>query len=237
MSDGQRYLTRKTRSGSLVVSHLVGAANLKCGVTVEVLPKVGVHQTGDVEDRAALKRMWEYATDLNLREHDQTAGIDNAKLPLHEWLVLRFLKQVDVLVARGIRLHYVEREENLTTLRGRLLVAQNMRANALSPHRFFCRFEEFSLDRPENRLIRSAIRLVMLRSSNPNNQRHAAQLNERLQEIPLSQDIGQDFSRWRDDRLIGEFAVKFDQLADGYCTAEGLRQWLVRTQCLDGLFA
>lgn len=205
VSDGLRYLTRQTRRGSLVVSHLVGAANLPCGVALEVLPKIEAHLDGDLKDRAAFKRMWEYATDLNLREHDQTAGVDDAPLPLHEWLVRRFLDQVDSLVAHGIRLHYVEREDNLSTVRGRLLVAQNMRANAMAPQRFFCRFEEFSADRPENRLIRSAVRRVMVRSTDPDNQRRAGQLNERLQEIPLSKDIGQDFSRWRDDRLMAHY--------------------------------
>jgi 5-methylcytosine-specific restriction enzyme subunit McrC len=205
VSEGLRYLTRETRRGSLVVSHLVGAANLPCGVALEVLPKIEAHLDDNRKDRAAFKRMWEYATDLSLREHDQTVRVYDEQLPLHEWLVRRFLDQVDILVARGIRLHYVEREENLSTVRGRLLVAQNMRANALAPQRFFCRFEEFSADRPENRLIRSAVRRVMVRSTDPDNQRRAGQLNERLQEIPLSKDIGQDFSRWRDDRLMAHY--------------------------------
>jgi 5-methylcytosine-specific restriction enzyme subunit McrC len=205
LSDGLRYLMRLTRRGSLVVGHLVGAANLPCGVTLEVLPKIRVHNNDDRRDRASFRRMWEYAADLNLREHDQTAGVVDAQLPLHEWLVHRFLDQVDSLVLRGIRLHYVEREDNLSTVRGRLLVAQNLRTNALAPHRFFCRFEDFSADRPENRLIRSAVRRVMGSSSNPENQRRAAQLNERLQEIPLSQNIAQDFSRWRDDRLMAHY--------------------------------
>lgn len=157
-------------------------ANIGCTMAVEVLAKIAVHENDDVKDRAALKRMWEYATDLNLREHDKPADVDDTKVPLHEWLVRLFLDQVDSLVARGIRLHYVEREDNLSTVRGRLLVAQNMRANALAPHRFFCRFEEFSPDRPENRLIRSAVLRVMGRSSNPDNQRRAAQLSERLHE-------------------------------------------------------
>ncbi len=201
LPDGSRYLTRPARCGGVVIGNLVGAVRLACDVVVEVLPKIGVN-ADDQQDRVGLRRMWEYATDLNLRENEAAVRVEDADLPLHEWLISRFLNDVDTLLGRGIRSQYVEQEENLSTVRGRLLVSQNLRTNVLAPHRFFCRIEEFSPDRPENRLIRSAIRRVMARSIDPDNQRRATQLNERLQEIPPSQNVRQDFARWRDDRLM-----------------------------------
>ena len=198
------FLTRPARDGSVVCRHLVGAASLPCGVTVEVLPKVG--NQDDVEvDRASLKRMWSFASDLNLREHDARAGVEDDNSPLNEYLARRFLDEVDVLISRGLRSQYVECEDNLSTVRGRLLVSQNLRKNLLSPQRFYCRFEEFSPDRPENRLIRSAVLKLSRCSVDSDNRRRAFHLNERLHEIPVSSNISSDLSRWKHDRLMTDY--------------------------------
>jgi 5-methylcytosine-specific restriction enzyme subunit McrC len=124
---------------------------------------------------------------------------------LHEWLIQRFLKQVDTLLARGIRASYLEHEDNLTTVKGRLSIWDNLRENAHAPHRFYCRFEEFSPNRPENRLIKSAILAVRNQTQVEESRRSATHLLEWLHEIPESTDIGSDFSQWRSDRLMSHY--------------------------------
>ena len=208
--DNRVYLARPTRNGGLALRHLVGSATLQWQpsddlppVAIEVLPKIT--HGNEEDDLAGLRRMWEYACDLNLREEEQANEADDAKMPLHEWLIQRFLKQVEQLLARGIRAQYVEDEDNLLTVRGRLSIQENLRQNVHAPHRFYCRFEEFSPNRPENRLIKSAILAVRVHTQVADTRRRAAHLAEWLHEVPVSPDVSRDFALWRTDRLMTHY--------------------------------
>jgi 5-methylcytosine-specific restriction enzyme subunit McrC len=217
LKDEKVSLARPTPCGGFRLGHLVGSATLLVDdagdsppVTLEILPKItaqnGDDGVQDAEmDRLGLRRMWGYACDLNLREDERVNSVDESRLPLHEWLIQRFLKQVDTLLARGIRASYLEHEDNITTVRGRLSIRDNLSLNAHAPHRFYCRFEEFSPNRPENRLIKSAILAVRNQTQVEESRRSAAHLAEWLHEIPESTDIGRDFSQWRSDRLMSHY--------------------------------
>jgi 5-methylcytosine-specific restriction endonuclease McrBC regulatory subunit McrC len=222
--DNRVYLARPTRNGGLAIKHLVGSATLQWQpsdnlppVAVEVLPKIT--HGNDEDDRAGLRRMWEYACDLNLREEEQVNEADDARMPLHEWLIQRFLQQVEQLLARGIRAQYVEDEGNLLAVRGRLSIQENLRQNVHAPHRFYCRFEEFSPNRPENRLIKSAILAVRAQTQVPNTRRRAAHLVEWLHEVPSSYDVSRDFTLWRTDRLMTH-----------YLAIRPTCEWILRSQ-------
>ncbi len=189
------------------VGGLVGSGRLpKSGLVFEVLPKVTAGSSDDdlQAARLSLRRMWSFAADLPLNRDENRAEVAAEHMPLHEWLAQRFLGEVEALLRRGIRLQYVEHEDNLSTLRGRLLPLQNIRHNAFAPHRFYCRFEVLSPDRPENRLIRSAL-AVLVRHSCERNRRRAADLSERMHEVPFSRNVANDFAAWRDDRLMAHY--------------------------------
>jgi 5-methylcytosine-specific restriction enzyme subunit McrC len=195
------------RGGKCVVRRLVGSGQLRDPKLVfEVLPKVSAQDGNPHESRQGLRRMWSFAADLQSRSDKETAQVGVAdEMPLHEWLVRRFIGQVEDLLRRGIRRQYVEHEDNLNTARGRLLPLQNLRQNAFAPHRFYCRFEELSADRPENRLIRSALAELVRGSADAGNRRRAAALADWLHEVPVSRDVTRDFAQWRNDRLMKDY--------------------------------
>lgn len=193
--------------GRWKVPRLVGSGRLpESGLVFEVLPKVANGSTDPDVARKSLRRMWALAADLQTRDDRGMAGVGaTANVPLHEWLAQRFLAEMEPLLARGIRRQYVEREDNLGTLRGRVLPLENIRHNAFAPHRLYCRFEELSPDRPENRLIRSALAVLVRGCATPASRRRAALLAEWLHEIPLSRDVRADLALWRDDRLMKHY--------------------------------
>jgi len=202
--------------GQYRVSNLVGSARMPASdVVLEILPKVNAEHYKDGADieavhgrnRESLMRMWSYAADLNLREDDtrNDAGMREAHFPFHEWLVNRFLIQVKELLSRGIRFQYIERDENLLSPRGRVMIAQNLRSNTFAPHRFYCRFEELSPDRPENRLILATLKKIVVFTSDDGNRREASHIANELHEVPPSHNIDLDFALWRDDRLMAHY--------------------------------
>ena len=86
----------------------------------------------------------------------QTDTLDNILSPL---ILAHFLKVVERIAKRGLKRGYVHREENLKKVKGRIRILANERKNVI-PHRFdrvYCQYNEFTVDIPENRLIKKAL--------------------------------------------------------------------------------
>lgn len=212
--DGRR-IAEVLRDGTLRVGNLVGAVTgtLSTGkrVQLEILPKTSGDAGGAGAinaSRASLKRMWLYANDLAHHEDARPASVDREDdQPLHEWLLKRFVEDLRELVARGMRGAYVNAEDNLLAPRGRLLVGQNIRRNAFAAHRFWCSFDVFSVDRPENRLVRTALERVISATGDAGTRKGALGLRDWLREVPLSPDVRADFAAWRGDRSMLHYAA------------------------------
>lgn len=75
-------------------------------------------------------------------------------------IVAHFLSIVKEIVKRGLKKDYVQREENLKKVRGHISILRNERMNVLKKryNKVFCRYQEFSEDTVENRLIKKALK-------------------------------------------------------------------------------
>jgi 5-methylcytosine-specific restriction enzyme subunit McrC len=65
----------------------------------------------------------------------------------------------------------------------------------------------FSFDRAENRLIRSAIEVVLRSTRLSDNWRVARELTMTMAEIPESSDVTSDFKLWSGDRLMADYVT------------------------------
>lgn len=85
-------------------------------------------------------------------------GVLNAVLtPL---MVAHFLSIMRILLASGLKRNYIIREENLKSkVRGHILPLRNLQKNILKGHaeKTLCRFQEYSYDYPENRLLKRGL--------------------------------------------------------------------------------
>lgn len=173
----------------------VGVIRAPCGFQIEVLPKTGRNSSPD-EARSLLLQMLQCLPGYRrLRSND--ADLRVARMPLLEVFIQQFLDAVGALVKRGLRSDYVSRQGNLFALRGRLLVAQQLRRNVVRRDRFLTEHDEFSADRAENRLIHSALRQVLSGCRWQQNQRAARELGFVFAEVPLSTDVARDIQRIR----------------------------------------
>lgn len=75
-------------------------------------------------------------------------------------IVAHFLSVVRVIVKRGLKKDYVQREENLKKVRGHISILRNERLNVLKKRydKVFCRYQEYSEDTVENRLVKKALK-------------------------------------------------------------------------------
>lgn len=170
--------------------------------SLEILPKLGHDGIATKEQlRSVVAHMLETVQDLPFR------GIGEAAQGLHhdslfEWFIAAFLQRVSKLVGRGLRSSYETLEDNLPVLRGRLLMQQHIRRNVADQTRLYVRFDEFTANRPENRLIHAALDKAWRHSNNTDSRRQARELMLSFAEVSKSTP-GQyldDFNAWRDER-------------------------------------
>ena len=202
------WLRWSQRSGRRViqVTSFVGVIRGPGGYQIEVLPKVGrAFGGGDIEARQLLIEMLSCLYGFRHVRTD-SAKISATDMPLLEIFIKEFLHTVEQIVKRGLRSDYRQKQDNLFALRGKLLMASHLRQNLVRADRFFTEHDEFSTDRPENRLLHAALRRVLVLTKVQENQKLARELDFVFADIPPSTHRQIDFQQVRLDRGMGYYA-------------------------------
>lgn len=199
-------LTQRRGVRAVQFASFVGVLRAPDGFQIEVLPKVGkAIGGGQAEARQLLIDM---LCCLERFRHVQTdqAKLLAAHMPLWDVFVTEFLRATELVVKRGLHSAYSPVEDNLFALRGKLMMSQHLRDNMFRADRFFTGFDEFTTDRPENRLLHAALTKVLQRSLAHDIQKRARALTASFANIPVSQDPVRDFQRILKDRSMSHYA-------------------------------
>lgn len=201
-------LSQSQNQRAIQITNYVGVLRAPCGFQIEVLPKIGKESPPD-KVRALLIEMLKCLYGFR---HIQTsnAALNAVRMPLLEVFIQQFLSAVGALVKRGLRSDYLSEHDNLFALRGKLLVAKHLSQNLLRRDRFYTQHDEFSQNRPENRLIHSALRIVLTMCRSQENQRIARELCFVFTDVPQSSDVVQDIGRIRLDRGMSYYETALD---------------------------
>jgi 5-methylcytosine-specific restriction enzyme subunit McrC len=188
----------------LKLDNFVGVIQTPCGTVLEIVPKHHAEGGSLAEARLLLRKLLLALLDLPTRDVG-AASLQLFDAPLSEWVMGRFLHELDTLVSRGLRFEYQRVEEELPFLRGQLNLNQQLRQPPGREHRFHVRHEVYLPDRPENRLLKLALERVRRATQDANHWRLAQELSFRLAEIPASRQVEQDFRSWGQDRLLAHY--------------------------------
>lgn len=193
--DSRRYLR---------LDNYVGVIETPCGTRIEILPKVTEAGEGAPIARRLLRKILATCLEVPSRESSPTS-LQTFDAPLTEWVMRLFLQSLDTLVKRGIRFDYHSEREEQRYLRGRLDVNRQLRQPPGREHLFQIEHDVFDADRPENRLLRSALDHVCRRTREAGNWRLSHELAAYLAPVPASSDVASDFRRWLGDRLLAHY--------------------------------
>lgn len=74
-------------------------------------------------------------------------------------ILLHFLAILKRICTRGLKRNYILHEENISTTKGSIQIFHNHRQNVIPRRldRFYCRYSEFSINCPENRMLKKAL--------------------------------------------------------------------------------
>ena len=188
----------------LTANNYVGILQTRSGTTIEILPKIDLsnEQQSEEREKEIFLRMLRTARNTSFREMSEADIRALRHFPLLEGFIAMFIKELLLLTRRGLARHYTPVEENLQVLKGKLLFAEHLRHNLIHRERFYVRYDEFSANRPVNRLLKSALLHLQRLSRNTVNQSRLRQARFYFDEVPESYNITADFQRARIDRTM-----------------------------------
>ena len=189
------------QSDHLKAANYVGAIITEQGTRIEILPKVnlakGIAKDKQEEERIRIfiEMLYPYLGGHSRVFKKGTWGEE--RLPFLEEFIKKFLGDVQSIVRRGLARTYIQHEENLPRLKGKLDFTNHIRYNLFHKERFYVQFDEFSIDRPINRVIKRALCEVIKIASNRSNRRLTSQLLAYFEEV-------QDPRDWRHEVKISK---------------------------------
>jgi 5-methylcytosine-specific restriction enzyme subunit McrC len=154
------------------VQNYVGVIQVP-GLSIEILPKIAPATETIVDPDDLARAQWAQAQ-RNLLFMLAVAGIipysergfanvEIARMPLLEGLISAFARRLIEELRRGLNRAYVARNENLSVLRGKILIGTHLRINAVHPERLFLAYDDFNPDTMLNRILKVACqRLVRI---------------------------------------------------------------------------
>ncbi|HFT3325085.1 TPA: McrC family protein [Klebsiella pneumoniae] len=200
--EGKRFLR---------LGNYVGYLQSPNGESIEILPKTTLEAPAEVVPlRQLLRRMLSASLGITPREANQ-AALQRSDQPLHEWIISEFLRHLADLVRKGLRFDYhLIEDEHSAFIRGQLNVTAQMRMPPGRGTRFHVRYAEFSPQRIENRLLRTALDWSLKMARQGQSWRQANSLSHQLEDIlPICGSATQLMRQWSDGKyLFGYRAIK-----------------------------
>ena len=227
VDQGRRSPVLSLRNGRLHAQNYVGIIETRRGTVIEILPKVDLSNHGDgttaisghvgelTEGGSGSRRYADtrqvFLTMLRDWRGLRQAQLDGASIrairrfDMFEAFVHLFLLSVVLLTRRGLARTYRTQEANLPYLRGRILFPLHVRENLVDRSRFYVGYDEFTADRPANRLIHRALRRLAGVVRHPANRQRVHQLRIVFSDVPSSTNLDDDWARHRVDRSMRHY--------------------------------
>ena len=176
---------------------------LKSGLRLQILPKI---YFGGSEDRTKQIYLEMLKSTYRLTEKAiNQISLGMGDMELFEAYIRMYLDEAQMLVKRGLRSAYEEKTDNLRCFRGKLQVSGHIRRNIAHKERFYVTYEEFTKNRPENRLIKTTLKKLQKVTTDGKNKQDARELLLFFDGIQESVDYRQDFAQIRIDRNSREY--------------------------------
>ena len=204
-NETEQYLKITTKKGFgkvLQAQNYVGVIQTKDGTTIEILPKIKNFDEQKLKE--ILINMLKTLKKSPFKNFN-TANLKAYKMPLLEIFISMFLEELSKLIQKGIKSDYIQKEENLKFLKGKLKISEQIKQNSIHKERFFVLYEEFSSDRVENRLIKTTLEYLYKKSKLNKNQQRIREFLFVFDEIKISHNIKTDFEKVKLNRQMKDY--------------------------------
>jgi 5-methylcytosine-specific restriction enzyme subunit McrC len=174
---------------------------MKNGFQVQILPKIDLGSDDDDNShtRNVFIKMLRSMKDFPGKTFNE-ANLKADRMNLYEIFINMYLSDVRELVKRGIKSDYMAQEENLNYFKGKLVVSKQLQINKVHRERFYMSFDEFQLDRPENRIIKATLVKLQSFTTSSENAKEIRQLLSAFELVGETTNYEKEFSQVKLDR-------------------------------------
>lgn len=187
-----------------------------CGViqlddlTLEILPKIHGKEEKPESCRTVLVQMLQTARIIHTHKGAR-AGINTQQHSLLDIFIQHFCHDLHTQILQGKLRNYIEEEENLSVMRGRLVISQHVRHNLVHKERLYCRFDEFSEDMLLNQIVRFTLRLLLPWTRSGKSKKQLSELLMHFDGISDAPITLQSFNLLKTDRITQRFQSVLEQ--------------------------
>ena len=200
---------RRNVGDIISVNNYVGLIQMQNGYQIQVLPKIDFGTDPDSkneETKRVFLRMLRTMKDFPSKVFNE-ANLKMDRMTLYEIFINMYLQEVRVLVKHGIKSAYIGREDNLSFYKGKLVVNEHIKQNAAHGERFYVHYDEYLVDRAENRLVKATLLKLQSITSSAENQKEIRQLLTAFEMVRPSINHQKNFSRVVIDRSTKEYEM------------------------------
>jgi len=202
--DGLDFLTLSSRKGVgkvIRARNYVGVLQMPSGRQLQILPKI---DATNADARTAMLKMLKTLRTFPSKSFDATE-LGSSKMPMFEVYISLFLREVSKVVKRGLKSDYSTKEENVRFYKGKMNFARQLTINHIHKERFYVAFDEYSIDCPENRILKKALIKVMKIALDPRNRHEARRLLHHFDGVSESHTLEQEFESVIENRKNGYY--------------------------------
>ena len=190
---------------AITAKNYVGVITTRDGTEIEILPKLTL--AGDDSDQAIRKvflTMLRTVQEAPFKTF-RTAHLNTSRMRLLDLFVHMFLDETHQLIQRGLKSDYTVKQDNETCVRGKIVFSEHIRKNLLHRERIFVEYDVFSVDCPENRLVKSTAVYLQRYATELQNRKGLRTVLSVMSQVPVSKNVEQDFLRCSQSRSMTDY--------------------------------
>ena len=186
---------RKGIGRIITARNYVGVIKMDDGTTIEILPKIFSSETEDAgKTKKLLVEMLKTLRNSPFKSL-QTTNVNIEKMSIFEVFIRMFIDEVFSIVKRGLKCNYETIQSNEKVFKGKLKVSENIRYNYAHKERSYVEYDEFNINRVENKLLKSTLLYLYRHSGLSRNKNDIKTLLNYFIEVDESKDYEGDFAR------------------------------------------
>lgn len=192
------------------IKNYVGLLETKEGVQLEILPKIYLDSSQDTlkETRTIFLKMLKHLKDSPFINLNAAHLNSKQNFPILEVFISAYIAEAEKLFNYGIKSDYLIKEENLSTIKGKIKVSQNIKLNYADKAKVYCEFPEYSRNIPNNRIVKSTVLKLLKATSSYKNYFGLNKLLTHMSEVESSNNIKADLQKINyTNRLFSNYKV------------------------------
>lgn len=208
-TDALELMTLSAKKGIgkvITAKNYVGIIAMTDGTTIEILPKIYSKVKYDLQE--VKKLLFDMLRTLrnSLYKSLQITSVDIEKMNIFEIFIRMFIDEVFLIVKRGLKNGYEAVERNEGVVKGKIIFPKQIRYNYAHRERMYVEYDEFNINRSENKLIKSTLLYLYRQTTVNKNKKDLKTLLNVFGEVEPSTDYESDCLRFVPDRNMKDYS-------------------------------